>query len=205
MEACVDCANGYEDLAHEFMRRRTPQIGLRVMADWARGFAPGAEVLELGCGHGVVSQVLVDAGLRLFAVDASPTLLKAFQQEFPQVETQCSTAEESDFFGRTFDGVAAWGLIFLLEEEAQVHVLTKAARALRVGGRLAFTTPVMALEWTDVMTRRPSHSLGAERYAELLRDLGMEVLPGVEDEGQNYYVFANKLQDSACLNAVTAS
>jgi 2-polyprenyl-3-methyl-5-hydroxy-6-metoxy-1,4-benzoquinol methylase len=162
------------------------------MADWARGFTPGAEVLELGCGHGVISQALIDADLRLFAVDASPTLLRAFQQQFPQVETQCSRVEESDFFGRTFDGVAAWGLIFLLEEQAQLHVLTKAARALRPGGQLVFTTPVMALEWTDVLTRRPSLSLGAERYADLLRDLGMDVLPGVEDEGQNYYVFANK-------------
>jgi 2-polyprenyl-3-methyl-5-hydroxy-6-metoxy-1,4-benzoquinol methylase len=192
-EAPVDRTNGYEDLAEVFMRSRNPRIGPRIMADWAREFPPGAEILELGCGHGVVSKVLVEAGLRLFALDASPTLLQAFQQQFPQVETQCSTAEESDFFGRSFDGVVAWGLIFLLEEAAQIRVLTKAAQALRAGGRLVFTTPVMATEWTDAMTRRPSLSLGAKRYGQLLRGLGLEISPGVEDEGQNYYVFATRM------------
>lgn len=186
----MDRANGYEDLAEQFIRSRNPRIGPALVAGWALGFRQGAEILELGCGHGVVSQALVDSGARLFAVDASPSLLRAFRERFPQVETQCSTAEESDFFGRTFDGVIAWGLIFLLEEEAQIRVLEKAAKALRPGGRLLFTTPLISVEWIDVLTRRPSRSLGAERYERLLRELGMEISPGVEDEGSNHYVFA---------------
>ena len=41
-------------------------LGRSMAGEWARGFTPGATVLELGCGDGVISQVLVDAGLTLY-------------------------------------------------------------------------------------------------------------------------------------------
>ena len=92
-------------------------------------------MLELGCGHGVISEVLAGAGpagaglagagVMLFAVDASPTLLAVFRKRFPGVRTECAAAEDSSFFGRRFDGVVAWGLIFLLEEESQRRLIAK--------------------------------------------------------------------------------
>lgn len=187
-----DRSNGYEKYADTFIRSRNPRIGLDVVRDWARQFTQGAEVLELGCGHGVISEVLIEAGLTLFAVDASPTLLRAFHDRFPHVETDCSAVEESMFFGRTFDGVLAWGLLFLLEEDAQRHVLTKVGKALRPGGRFLFTAPREATEWIDVMTKRPSRSLGAVEYEQLLRGIGLEVSSGVTDEGENYYYYVIK-------------
>ena len=136
-----DGSNGYEALAETFVRWRAPQIGLAIARAWASEFPRGAEVLELGCGHGVVSKVFVEAGLRLFAVDAAPSLLRRFSERFPEVETECSTAEGSRLLGREFDGAAAIGLIFLLEEDAQRMVLEKVARGLRPGGRFLFTAP----------------------------------------------------------------
>src|SRR5271165_6546558 len=107
----MDKSNGYEQHALDFMRARRSHIGPDVVREWAREFPPEAEVLELACGHGVISQVLVDLGLRLYAIDASPTLLKAFRERFPDVPSECGSAEESNYFDRTFDGVIAWGLI----------------------------------------------------------------------------------------------
>jgi 2-polyprenyl-3-methyl-5-hydroxy-6-metoxy-1,4-benzoquinol methylase len=187
-----DRSNGYEKHADTFIRSRNPRIGLDVVRDWADQFTRGGEVLELGCGHGVISEVLIGAGLTLFAVDASSTLLRVFHERFPDVETDCSTAEESMFFGRTFDGVVAWGLLFLLEEESQRCVLTKIGKALRPGGRLLFTAPREAVEWIDVMTERPSRSLGAVGYEQLLGGIGLEVSSGVMDEGGNHYYYVTK-------------
>ena len=68
-------------------------------------------MLDLGCGHGApISRVLLEEGLDLYAIDASPKLVDAFREHFPQVPVRCEPVEESDFFGRRFDGVIAWGL-----------------------------------------------------------------------------------------------
>jgi len=190
-----DSSNGYEKHAEIFMRARNSRIGPRVMRDWARHLAEGAEVLELGCGHGVISEVLVEAGLTLFAVDASPALLAAFRKRFPQVRTECAAAQDSSFFERRFDGVVAWGLMFLLEEGAQRRLIANAAAVLKPGGQLVFTAPRERIEWIDAITERPSRSLGATAYERLLNEAGLIVAPGTTDEGGNYYFYAAREQE----------
>jgi len=188
----MDKSNGYEQRAQDFMQARRAHIGPDVVREWARGFPPRAEVLELGCGHGVISEVLLHQGLRLYAIDPSPTLLSAFRARFPDVQTACATAQDSTYFNRTFDGVIAWGLIFLLPEETQRIVLTKVAQALKPGGRLLFTAAREAVTWFDSITGQESRSLGAEVYERLLRELGFDIEPGRRDAGENYYYLAIK-------------
>lgn len=183
----MDRSNGYEEHALTFIRSRNPAIGPDVVRDWARELGTGATVLELGCGHGVISQVLVDAGLALYAVDASPTLLAAFRTRFPNVPAECAAAERSSYFERTFDGVLAWGLMFLLPGDAQRTVIGKVARVLRPGGHLLFTAPREAMTWTDVLTGRESRSLGRGAYRSLLSDAGFTVEDGRTDAGANHY------------------
>jgi SAM-dependent methyltransferase len=188
----TDVANGYEEHAATFMRSRHPDIGQNMAREWAREFTPGATVLELGCGDGVISEVLVEAGLTLYGVDASPTLLRSFRERFPLAKAECAAAEESSYFERSFDGVIAVGLIFLLPEDAQRIVLSKVANVLKGGGRFLFTAPRQACTWVDVLTKGESRSLGVEVYDGLLRALGFEVSSGRVDEGENHYFFATK-------------
>jgi SAM-dependent methyltransferase len=188
----ADKSNGYEEYADSFMRDRHPHIGQNMAREWAWAFTPGSTVLELGCGDGVISQVLVDAGLTLYAMDASPRLLRAFRERFPMAQTKCAAAEESTYFERTFDGVIAVGLIFLLPEGAQRIVLSKVANVLKGGGRFLFTAPRQACTWVDALTKRESRSLGVEAYEALLRGLKFEVSSGRVDEGENHYFFAVK-------------
>lgn len=188
----VDSSNGYEQHAAAFMRRRDTTIGLDVVRDWAGGFAPGATVLELGCGHGVISQALVDRGLELYAVDASPTLLDAFRGRFPTARAERAAAEESTYFNRSFDGAVAWGLIFLLPVGAQFTLIARVTQALEPGGRFLFTAPREVRVWTDALTGWESRSLGAADYRSALRASGCEVRDGRTDAGGNHYFFATK-------------
>jgi SAM-dependent methyltransferase len=103
--------------------------------------------------------------------------------------------EESLFFNRMFDGVVAWGLIFLLLPEAQRRLIQRIADMLVPGGRLLFTScaGVEPLVWNDAMTGLESRSLGAAEYRRLLSDGGMRVTSEYEDEGQNHYFEAFKM------------
>ena len=198
--ATEDGSNGYEAVAKIYIAGRGTRsrvgdsIGAAVVKRWAAAFPPGASVLDLGSGPGEPStRILQEAGLTTCAVEASPTMVAAFRERFPDVPIERNTVEASEFFNRTFDGVLAWGLLFLLDPAAQALVVGKVARALEPRGRFLFTAPRQPLVWLDAMTGRRSQSLGAQTYERLLSDAGMKWIASGQDEGDNHYYFAEKV------------
>src|ERR1700693_2625760 len=183
-----DKSNGYEEAAEDFMRRRNSRTGFAPVREWSKTLPRGGSILDLGCGHGIpISQVLIDDGFAVCGVDASAKMIAAFQERFPDALAECSSVEDSEFFNATFDGVVAWGLMFLLSPDVQTAVIRKVARALNCGGKFVFTSPREAVTWTDVLTRRESISLGFQAYQEILLAEGL-VLTGEQcDEGEEQY------------------
>lgn len=132
-------------------------------------------------------KILLDEGLTAYALDASPKMIAAFRHNFPNVPVACESVERSPFFNRSFDGIIAVGLIFLLPEETQRAVIPKMAAALNPGGRLSFTAPLYKIEWKDAMTEQLSRSLGAEQYRELISASGLSIVEELDNEGGNHY------------------
>ena len=195
----MDRSNGYEGVAAEFLagrgNPRTAGIGIGVAAvrAWARELAPGAAVLDLGCGPGLpITNVLIERGLTVYAIDAAPSFVAAFQRRFPGVPVACESVEESAFFGRRFDAVLSWGLMFLLSPEVQRATIRRLGDALKPGGRFLFTSPPEPLTWKDAMTGLESRSLGAADYRQQLSAAGLTVVREYEDEGENHYYDAVK-------------
>jgi SAM-dependent methyltransferase len=204
MPVSEDGSNGYEGIASIYVAGRGTRplvgdsIGAAIVRAWAQAFPPGATVLDLGSGPGEPStRILREAGLATWAVEASSTMVAAFRERFPDVPIEHTTVEASAFFDRTFDGVLAWGLLFLLEPAAQALVIEKVAGALEPGGRFLFTSPKEPCEWLDGMTDRPSQSLGAQTYERLLRDAGLTWVAEAWDEGENHYYFVERQQPSS--------
>ncbi|MCX6586245.1 MAG: class I SAM-dependent methyltransferase [Acidobacteria bacterium] len=191
----VDRSNGYEQVAAEFLARRGSArdigIGVPEVRQWARTLPAGAAVLDLGCGTGLpLTALLVAEGLSVYGVDAAPSFVQAFRRHLPHTPIACEAVQDSPFFGRTFDGVLAWGLLFLLSPAHQRQLLTRIAGVLAPGGRLLFTAPALPLIWRDAMTGLESQSLGAPAYRHHLTALGLTLLSESEDEGQNHYFAA---------------
>jgi cyclopropane fatty-acyl-phospholipid synthase-like methyltransferase len=163
------------------------------VADWSQTLPRRATILDLGCGTGIpISQALIEYGFHVYGVDASPTIVTAFRARFPSVPVQCAAVEDSDFFGRTFDAVVAWGLFFLLDAESQRSLIKKIAGVLRSSGRLLFTAPSQRCSWRDAMTGRPSMSLGYEEYRKVLEVDGLSLVGTRRDAGENHYYLALK-------------
>ena len=194
MAAQKDTSNGYDALASEFIKLRgESNIGVATVRKWARTLPPGAAILDLGCGHGDPLAVsLVDDGYKIYGIDASPTLVAAFQRRLPQAHATCEAVEDSSFFARSFDAVLAVGLIFLLDADTQRELIRKIARTLSPGGRFLFTAPRQVCTWTDILTGGPSRSLGAEVYEATLTGAGLTLVDEYLDQGENHYFAARK-------------
>jgi SAM-dependent methyltransferase len=187
--ASGDRSNGYEAVAAELIAGRDRStIGVVTVREWARLLPAGASVLDLGCGHGVpISAALMNDGCTVCGIDASPSLIAEFRSRFPRAEAACEPVEDSSFFGRTFDGIVAVGLMFLLSAGAQRELVRRVAMALKPGGRFLFTAPTQCATWVDILTGLPSLSLGAEEYERLLSDAGLLLVNEYVDEGENHY------------------
>jgi SAM-dependent methyltransferase len=111
----------------------------------------GGLVLELGCGSGLLTRYLVEAGHRVIATDASPAMLALARDSAPGVEVRQLVLPDDPL--PECDAVVSVGhvLSYLSDEAAVERALTAAADALRPGG-------VLALDLCDL------------RYGELRRD-----------------------------------
>lgn len=181
--------NGWEAIAAWFVDHgRKSTVGVAVVERWAESLPPSGAVLDLGCGPGTPrSEALASRGFALHAIDSSPTLADAYRTRFPDALVECAPVEDSSFFGQTFDGALAWGLMFLLPAEAQRALIRRVAGVLRPGGSFLFTAPAQECAWDDLSTGQRSLSLGARAYREVLAEAGLTLRAEHDDEGENHY------------------
>jgi SAM-dependent methyltransferase len=115
--------------------------------------APGPDVLDAGCGTGIVARLFQAAGCQVLGVDVDERMADLARRRGLDVEV--ARFEDWDPAGRTFDAVVAgqaWHWVDPVTGAAQ------AARVLRPGGRLA-------VFWNS---SRPPDSL-AEAFAAVYR------------------------------------
>lgn len=114
-------------------------------------------VVELGCGSGLLTRHLVDAGHRVLATDASPAMLDLAREHAPGVEDLRLVVLPDDPLPEA-DAVVSVGHVvnYLPDADALERALAAAARALRPGGVLALD--VCDLEWGE--SRRDAPNLG---------------------------------------------
>jgi SAM-dependent methyltransferase len=104
-------------------------------------------VLEIGCGSGLLTRHLVDAGHRVLATDASPAMLDLARAHVPEAIDHRLIALPHDPLPEA-DAVVSTGhaLSYLPSRELLEQALVACARALRPGG-------VLALDLEDLTTR----------------------------------------------------
>jgi len=102
MGQVVEFSNGYEDHTLESLdvRDRSP-TGHDIVERWARSLRVHTDVIEVGCSAGrSVARVIVETGLNLCVIDASPVLPGEYVVRFPAIPVKCKQAERSGLSGR---------------------------------------------------------------------------------------------------------
>lgn len=100
----------------------------------------GKRVLEIGCGMGLHSELMVRAGAQLTTIDISETSVMATRKRFSirglKGEIQQMDAVNLDFPDEYFDFVWSWGVIHHSAQTALI--IQQIARVLRPGGEVRF-------------------------------------------------------------------
>lgn len=127
----------------------------------------GGLVLELGCGTGRLTRHLIDAGHRVIATDASPSMLVLARQSVPEADLRRLVLPDEPI--PEADAIVAVGhvLNYLADEGAIERAWTAIARALRPHGVLAMD--VCDLEWGTARASAPPHAQVTDEWAIITR------------------------------------
>ncbi|MFN0115128.1 MAG: class I SAM-dependent methyltransferase [Paracoccaceae bacterium] len=114
-----------------------------MVTDHARGFAPGARVLDLGAGLGRHALALARMGFAVEALDASPAALDAIGGAAriggQAVGLHAGMMTALPFPDLSFDHVISWNVIYHGDEEVVRATIAEVARVLKPGGTFLFT------------------------------------------------------------------
>lgn len=95
--------------------------------------APGARVVDLGCGNGALTRQLADRGYRVLGVDASPEQLALARQTYPDLTFAEGNA--LDFaLAEPADAAFSNAVLHWIDADKQQAMLDHIATQLRPGG-----------------------------------------------------------------------
>ena len=127
----------------------------------------GGLVLELGCGSGLLTRYLIEAGYQVVATDASPAMLALARETAPEAEVRRLVLPDDPV--PDCDAVVSIGhvLSYLPDEDAIQRALVAAAHALRPGGALAID--LCDLRYGDLRREERPHGRVGDDWAIVTR------------------------------------
>jgi SAM-dependent methyltransferase len=145
-----------------------------------------ASVLDIGCGPGApVARHLVDNGLMVTGIDASPRFIDLCRQRLPDHEFLVRDMR-SLHLDRRFDGVLAWDSFFHLTPDNQRRMFDVFARHAAPSGVLMFNTGADHGEAIgEYRGDKLYHaSLSGDEYRDLLAGSGFDIIDHVVEDRQ---------------------
>ena len=165
---------------HPIVERAVRWVGARHTSFLSRGLPPGARVLDVGCGRGVVLGALADRGLEAHGVEVSAAAARGAD---PRARVRIARRlADARYPHSHFDQVLIWHVLEHLEHPRET--LEEVHRILRPGGRLIVAVPnfeSLQAEWSGAAwfhldLPRHLHHFPLAALRRLLDDTGFEPL-----------------------------
>ena len=184
---------GYDRLAGWIAGATPAGYGQQAFDAWIARLPAGGSILELGCGWGRQTRMLLDRGFRVTGVDFSGELLKLARRNAPgAVFHRCDAMEFRS--EERFDGVLAWDSLFHLAIGEHGAMLRRIASWLEPGGCVLMTGGVRAGIAAGVMqnVEFPYSSPGRAGWEELIPEAGLRIVSFWEDQSDHLVIVAER-------------
>jgi SAM-dependent methyltransferase len=155
-------------------------VGARHIAFLSRNLPPGARVLDVGCGRGVLLGALADRGFEVHGVEISE---EAARGADPRAEIRiASRLQDAGYAASHFDEVIIWHVFEHMADPAET--LAEVHRILAPGGRVVIAVPNFESAqarwtgpaWFHLDLPRHLYQFPLSALCALLRKTGFEVI-----------------------------
>jgi SAM-dependent methyltransferase len=174
--------------------------GVPEVAALASSLAPGALVLDIGCGNGVpLTRAVLRAGHRVIGLDSSGEMLARFRRNCPDTPAVRGAVHACPFAAAAFEAAVAWGVLFHLDRDDQIKAIAHVGRVLKPGAPFLFTSGDVdgAVPKEDLMNGVAFRywSFTKDAYRSILADHGLTLVGFHEDAGRNGYYLSTKREN----------
>ena len=184
---------GYDCIAAWIAGATPAAYGREALERWIDRLPAGCSVLELGCGWGRQTRVLLGRGFRVTGVDFSAELLELARRNAPGAEYVLGDATEFHADAR-FGGVLAWDSLFHLSIGEHGAMLRQIASWLEPGGSVLLTGGVRAGIAAGVMqaVEFPYSSPGRAGWETLIPAAGLRIVSLAADQPDHLVIVAER-------------
>ena len=161
----------YNKNAEEFMERTFNLDMSETLQQFTNKLAPGAKVLDVGCGSGRDTLTLKSLGYEVTAFDASEELVKLASQKINHPIIHMKIEDMN--WKEEFDGVWAMASLLHLKKDEMPFNLKKIMDSLKPDGTFFLSLKAGEGEGVDSMGRFFSY-YSTEEVTKLFKDIGYE-------------------------------